>query len=181
MRKFSVFVLAFMLVLTGCFGENSTEKAEKSNDGGVTVIKEQQSNIKMQFNGGTVLDIKKKYGTDQDKAIMPLYNVEHDKSFTFRFKADMSELNYFDIISVHTDIKATEDSKIGALINPDSYSSGPTTLTVKPSTGVLRTKGQEEGSTWGRAAIYYIKITYDMDMENPTKLEKPMIIPFTIK
>lgn len=179
MRKLSILALAIMLILTGCFGENNAEenKIKEKNDSEVVAV----SNKEQHYNGGsTVLDLKKKYGTDQEKALMPFYNVEHDKKFTFHFKSDIRRLSYRDVISVHSDIKAQEESRIDARMDPFDYGEGPTTIILEPESGALNTD-RDGGDTWGRAPIYYIKVSYDFDTDIPTKLEKPMIIPFTIK
>ncbi|GFN34102.1 transglutaminase domain-containing protein [Paenibacillus xylaniclasticus] len=136
--------------------------------------------IQTNTTGGTVLDLKKKYGSDQDKSIMPMYNVPRDKVFEFKFNSDISGEK--DVITVHTDIKAEEASRISSFISPKDYGENKSTLEIKPMMPVLASPdhlNQYEG--WGNAPIYYIRINYDMDATTPTKLDKPIIIPFTVK
>lgn len=191
MKKLLVLLLALSLLLTGCndsgsqtaesqkIGSNELTDTSESEDK-IAVINSNESNSKNSVK--TVLDLKKKYGTDKDKAIMPMYNVAYDEVFTFKFNADLSEVFPNDVISVHTDAKALEESEIFYFANPTGYSSGPTTLEVKPGVAVLATDDTNKGlKGWGNAPIYYIRINYDLDAIQPTKLDKPIIIPFTIK
>lgn len=165
-------VLASTMLLAGC--SSSGNKGEP--------VLSHSSN-----SGITLAQLKQKYGSLDDKAIMPLYNVAPDKTFSFSFKSDMSQLNPDDVISVHTDVKAQPESKIIASVLPTNFHSGkPTTIDVEPSIGVLQTEQttdqmEHAGRSWGKAPIYYIRVNYDMNASTPTKLSKPMIIPFTVQ
>lgn len=184
MKKLALLVLACLLVLTGCFGGNGAEDA--NNEGDTAKVEQQKDDTP--FQGGTVKELKQKFGSSQDKAIMPLYNVKQDEIFTFRFQTNLSSLTptgYVDedqkIISVHTDIKALDASKISALVALEETEDGKTVARVEPINGVLALDSNPKGLDWGSAPIYYIKINYDMDATEPTELETPIIIPFTIK
>ncbi|WP_372631621.1 hypothetical protein [Cohnella sp.] len=86
-------------------------------------------------SGTTVLDLKKKYGSDLDKALMPLYNVPRDKVFEFKFNSDV--WGEPDVITVHTDIKAEEKSRILTSVFPKDFQENANTLEVKPNGGVF--------------------------------------------
>ncbi|WP_168735631.1 transglutaminase domain-containing protein [Cohnella fermenti] len=111
---------------------------------------------------------------------MPLYNVPRNKVFEFKFNSDVSGEK--DVITVHTDIKAEEKSRILASVSPKDYQDNVRTLEVKPIAGVLTSSQHLNGyEGWGNAPIYYLRINYDMDAATPTRLKKPIIVPFTIK
>lgn len=176
MRRLLIVFFAMMLVLTGCFGGAGTDATSKT-DGAA-----QNSPKLVNAASLTVLDIKKKYGAETDKSLMPMYNVERDEVFTFKFKSKFEDQLPSEIISVHTDVKALEQSKILASINFTSFSEADT-LEVKSLDSILTSYDTAGGlrAGWGNAPIYYIRINYDLDASTPTKLEKPIIVPFTIK
>jgi len=161
-------MFALTLLLAGC---QSNDQESSPSDNKSTEPKQ----------GSSILSLKEKYGTASEKAIMPMYNVAQDETFTFKFKGDLSKIDYYsnDIISVHTDIKGLKASKVRWLVDYKDNS-----VSVKPmgwgvlSSDSMRTKGQ---SSWGGAPIYYIRLNYDPDAENPTLLDEPIIIPFTVK
>ncbi|MBP1903831.1 hypothetical protein J2Z32_000443 [Paenibacillus turicensis] len=166
MKRLFAIILTVTLVLTGCQSNNLTKAPEKADD-----VKK----------GSTILTLKQKYGTVDTKEVMPMYNIAQDEEFKFKFKADLrkSNLTSYDIISVHTDIKAYKASKVYAFSdNIDN------TVTVRPmSWGVLASESMKKRgeSSWGGAPIYYIRLNYDPDAEQLTLLDKPIIIPFTVK
>ncbi|MGC5776413.1 transglutaminase domain-containing protein [Paenibacillus pabuli] len=168
MKRLFLIMFALTLLLAGC---QSIDKESSPSENNPTETLE----------GSSVLSLKQKYGSESDKAIMPMYNVAQDEEFTFKFKAELknSRIQASDMISVHTDIKALESSKVYAIpeINDNSVSIKPLGWGVLTS-DKLRT---QEQNTWGGAPIYYIRINYDLDAEKLTLLDQPMIIPFTVK
>nr|WP_154892966.1 transglutaminase domain-containing protein [Paenibacillus xylanexedens] len=168
MKRLFVILFTLTLLLAGC---QSNDKESSPSDNNPTETLE----------GSTILSLKQKYGSESSPSIMPMYNVAQDEEFKFTFKADLktSRLQASDMISVHTDIKALEASKVYAIpeINDNSIS-------IKPlGWGVLsseKLKAQEQ-NTWGGAPIYYIRLNYNPDAEKLTLLDQPMIIPFTVK
>lgn len=166
MKRLFAIILTVTLVLTGCQSNNLTKGPEKAEE-----VKK----------GSTILTLKQKYGTVDTKEVMPMYNVAQDEEFKFKFKADLrkSNLTSYDIISVHTDIKAYKASKVYAFSDKIDN-----TVTVKPmSWGVLTSESMKKRgeSSWGGAPIYYIRLNYDPDAEQLTLLDEPIIIPFTVK
>ncbi|WP_366290849.1 transglutaminase domain-containing protein [Paenibacillus sp. AN1007] len=168
MKRLFFMMFALTLLLAGC-QSNDQESSPSDNISGETK------------QGSSILSLKEKYGTASDKSIMPMYNVAQNEEFTFKFKADLrnSSLSSDDIISVHTDIKGLKASKVYALpeINGESVS-------IKPlGWGVLSSESMEKtlDSSWGGAPIYYIRLNYDPDADKLTLLDKPIIIPFTVK
>lgn len=107
-----------------------------------------------------------------------MYNVEADKEFVFNFKSDMSSV--YDAVTVHTDIKVKEESKIHfKYSNPiidGTYDNNK--VVIAPASAVLGTA--DDYGTWGNAPIYYLSINYDMNSETLKKLENPIVVPFTI-
>jgi hypothetical protein len=158
------------MLLTACTGGNET----------AVLPAESQTKKAISTSGATVLDLKKKYGSENDKGLMPMYNVSRDKVFEFKFNSDV--WGEKDVITVHTDIKAEEKSKVLNFVFPKDFTENKNTLEVKPTGAVLATSHHlNEYEGWGNAPIYYIRINYDMDAATPTKLEKPIIVPFTVK
>ncbi|QOS76927.1 hypothetical protein JNUCC31_19065 [Paenibacillus sp. JNUCC31] len=168
MKRLLLIMFTLTLLLAGC---QSNDKESSPSENNPTEIVE----------GASILSLKQKYGSESNKAIMPMYNVAQNEEFNFKFKADLknSRIQASDMISVHTDIKALEASKVYAIPEIDDNS-----VSIKPlgwgvlSSDKLRT---QEQSTWGGAPIYYIRINYDLDAEKLTLLDQPMIIPFTVK
>nr|WP_154985226.1 transglutaminase domain-containing protein [Paenibacillus xylanexedens] len=168
MKRLFFIMFALTLLLAGC---QSNNQESSPTDNRSTEPKQ----------GSSILSLKEKYGTASEKTIMPMYNVAQDEEFTFKFRSDLRKLNLSsdDVISVHTDIKALEASKVYALpeINDGSVSIKPLSWGVL-SSEAMKTKGS---SGWGGAPIYYIRLNYDPDAEKPTLLDQPLIIPFTVK
>lgn len=180
--------LALTLLMTGCAkGGNNMPNAATSGSTSQTTS-----------NGGTgmqnygkvvsVADIKEAYGSMENDDVMPLYNVEPDEVFEFKFKSDyydsFTEINPWDMVTVHTDPACTEQSKLysSALFDEDGK-----TLRVSPIGGVLATDSEENNvienkvDVWGNASMYYIAVWVDLDAEGFVKLDKPVVIPFTVK
>ncbi|OPG94727.1 hypothetical protein B2I21_29795 [Chryseobacterium mucoviscidosis] len=168
MKRLLLIMFTLTLLLAGC---QSNDKESSPSENNPTEIVE----------GSSVLSLKQKYGSESNKAIMPMYNVAQDEEFTFKFKADLrkSNLSASDIISVHTDIKALEASKVYAIpeINDNNVSIEPLGSGVLSSDSLNNT----HQSSWGGAPIYYIRLNYDPDAEKLTLLNQPIIIPFTVK
>ncbi|MDE7230104.1 MAG: hypothetical protein K2N56_06445, partial [Oscillospiraceae bacterium] len=187
--------LALTLLLTGCSGGNESGSSYSSVSGHTAPVSTPSS----QTTGGSgmqsyaktvsVADIKSAYGSSENSGIMTLYNVEPDETFEFRFKtnwldADIS-LNPIDMVTVHTDPACTEQSRLYTRNLFDEEDG--TTLRVSPIGGVLTTDSEEYGiiendvEVWGNASMYYIAVWYDTEAEGFVKLDKPVIIPFTVK
>lgn len=124
-KKIVMLLMALSLLLAACKGggeggtirENEQYKAEAN------------ANV-MLTSGMTVMDLKKKYGAEQQKAIMPMYNVEQNKEFIFEFNANISDYDISEgIVSVHTDRKALPESEILAWDWVD-YKDGKTNVSV---------------------------------------------------
>nr|WP_237179218.1 transglutaminase domain-containing protein [Paenibacillus sp. MMS18-CY102] len=151
--------------------------------GNETVVKPEEPPIQetVKTSGVTVFDLKKKYGSEQDKALMPMYNVPRDKVFRFEFHSPIWEDT--NAVTVHTDIKAEEKSRITTMSNYPSI--GDTNVlevsSVWPVLPAIDPSNEDYEKGWGNAPIYYIRINYDMDATTLTKLKKPIIIPFTVK
>lgn len=185
--------LALTLLLTGCSG-NESGSSYSSASGQTAPVSAPSS----QTPGGSgmqsyakivsVADIKSAYGSSENSGIMPLYNVEPDETFEFKFMtnwldADVS-LNPIEMVTVHTDPACTEQSR---LYTRNLFDEDGTTLRVSPIGGVLTTDSEEYGAiendvkVWGNASMYYIAVWYDTEAEGFIKLDKPVIIPFTVK
>lgn len=136
----------------------------------------------------SVEDIKNAYKYDDSKNIMPLYNVSPTENFEFTFNFDAFETNVklYDFVSVHTDADCEEASKIYYTAEL-SVENGKTKLFVKPMKPVLANDSQDKDyayddiDSWGNAPMYYIAVHYDMEENSAKKLDKPVVIPFTVK
>lgn len=168
MKKIISMVMALSLVLTGC----GTTKPLNTTAEGKT------SNI-------TVQELKQKYGVEKNTELMPMYNVENNKEFDFKFKSNLRDISNYDIISVHTDAKCLDASQILTINSLDfsKLSNDETDIKVIPNCDVLASDKtlNNGGGVWGNAPIYYIRINYDMESTTPKKLDNPIIIPFTVK
>lgn len=113
----------------------------------------------------------------------PFYNVEQTTEFTFHFK---SEVDPIKAITVHTDSKC-EDNSLVFQFNDGYKTDDGVDVVVKPrgAMGIILNSEERqdysEDAKWGYASVYYICVRYDLDATEPTKLEKPIIIPFTIR
>lgn len=185
LKRLLLSLLALCMFLSSCIGNEKTAEPAKE-----TVVKESSPTIKntdgttdSNESGFTVLDLKKKYKTETNNAVMPLYNVKRDEVFKFSFNANINHLTALDVISVHTDIETLPNSQIDSIIDFGLDPSVKNVIEVMPLVGVLvssETYGGYDGY-WGNAPVYYIRINYDMKASTPTKLDNPIIIPFTLK
>lgn len=188
--------MAAAILLTGC-------AKDADNSGGTSNISAAGSGSTPNLSGrpgtessplqnyaGTVTaaDIKKVYDADSED-VMPLYNVAPDETFEFRFKTNWLDaddaVQPSELVTVHTDPSCSEKSRIytGNLFDEEDG----TLLRVSPIGGVLTTDSEEynvienDVEVWGNASMYYIAIWYDTEAEGFVKLDKPVIIPFTVK
>lgn len=168
-------ILVTSIIFTGC-GKNKEQLVNKLE----TKIEQTQeeTSTKEQID---IASIKNKYGSIDDKAIKPFYNVEQNTQFTFHFNSKVEPVY---AVTVHTDKKCDENS-IVYQINDGYITENGVDVVVKPGKPVLNTSdrvsGELENYNWGNAPIYYLCIRYDMDATQPTLLNDPIIIPFTIK
>lgn len=124
----------------------------------------------------SVKDIKEKYGY-KDNKISPLYNVSPTEQFKISFNSYLGDKPAPDIITVHTHSSLSTSSIIDIELVPETHDVGPSTFTIVPKESVLP-NGKD---AWGSHHMYYIRINYDLDANVPTRLEEPIVIPFTIK
>lgn len=186
--------LAVIAVMTGCGrgadtadGEVKTSAAWKETGG--SVEKETKDTPVNNYGASvTVGDIKQAYGYDDSNDIMPLYNVSETESFEFKFgfNAYDSDVDLYDFVTVHTDAACESSSQIYYMASL-KVEGNTSTLTVAPMEPVMGNDSQENGyvyedvDSWGNAPIYYIALHYDLEADSPKKLEKPTVIPFTVK
>lgn len=193
--RISAAALCMSLLLTGCdkSGIESVPDSGASNPSGTNSDTGSSggNSVPMPSYGATVSveDIKNAYGS-ADNDIMPLYNIDPTESFDFDFAVSWDDLlgvNAQDMVSVHTDPRCLPESEIYTYGTMDYTESGGTRVNIAPISGPLATDAEtddmlENGvETWGNASIYYIAVRYDTESETPTKLDKPKIIPFTVK
>lgn len=184
--------LALTLLLTGCSNkENSTSDNSQSTTSQGTSSGQTTSGSGLQSYGQTVsvAEIKSVYGSTENNGIMPLYNVEPNEAFEFRFRANWydedTDVMPSELVTVHTDPACTEKSRLYTA-NMFDEDDG-TMLTVAPIGGVLTTDSEENGAiengneVWGNASMYYIAIWYDTEADGYVKLNTPVVIPFTVK
>lgn len=186
--------LAITLLLTGCSNnENGTPGSlPGGTSSGASSSDPLTSGSGMQNYTQkivSVADIKNAYGSAESGDVMPLYNVDPNETFEFKFKADWldisSDVEPIDLVSVHTDPACTEQSKLYTSNLFDEED--PKKLCVSPIGGPLATDTEDTNmienkvEVWGNASMYYIAIWYDTEADTFVKLDKPVVIPFTVK
>lgn len=183
--------LALTLLLTGCSKNEGGSSGTYSSSVPTKTEPAEPNDPGLQNYGKVVSveDIKKSYGSLENDAVMPLYNVEPDETFEFRFKADWLDISAdvepSDLVSVHTDPACTEQSKLYTSNLFDEED--PKKLCVSPIGGPLATDSEDMNmienkvEVWGNAQMYYIAIWYDTEADTFVKLDKPVVIPFTVK
>lgn len=183
--------LVLTTMLTACEKQNGTSLGSLTSSSSSPNTSNNTSGGAVKNYGATisVADIKNAYGTSENNDIMPLYNVAPNETFEFKFKSNWLDsdenVKPCDLVSVHTDPACTEDSKLytSNLFDEDD----PYLLRVSPIGGVLTTDSEDremiENKTevWGNASMYYIALWCDPEAEGFAKLEKPTVIPFTVK
>lgn len=152
--------------------------------------------------GVTAEELKKQY-ENMESYMVPLYNLSQNQKLAFDFVMDYSyaqkeEVKATELISVHTSPSCDVNSQILCYQYAENRN-GDMRLTIAPAFPVLPSdaiykkacaqqeildKGGEFKdfvSYWGMAPVYYICVHYDLKSEELKKLEKPYIIPFTVK
>ena len=128
--------------------------------------------------------LKEEFGEVDDKSkysFKPFYNVEQTTEFVFGFK---SNVDPFNAITVHTDSKCEDNSTVFQWNEGYKNDDGGVDVVVKPGKAILgdaNRKDYVETNCWGYAPIYYLCIRYDLDSSTVKQLDKPIVIPFTIK
>lgn len=170
-------IMAFSFNLVGCHTMPSYKEGLE-----VELLTYKNSNI-------SVEEIKTRHDNENvENSIMPLYNVEKDKEFTFNFKSDLtkdSSIGLYDAITVHTDKSCKEESKIYYYSDIQKSDNG-STVKISPMEPVLKTRTDSNNylnnnCNWGSAPMLYIAIHYDLDSDEIKYLHDPIIIPFTVK
>lgn len=117
-----------------------------------------------------------------DYGISPIYNVEDNAKFTFHFN---SKVDPFQAVTVHTDRNCDVNSMVAT--QNQSYfteNGGIDVIVTNWLSPVLDSNDRldhiENNDSWGHAGKYYLSVNYDMDASVPTKLERPIVIPFTL-
>jgi len=182
-KQFLSVALVAAMLFTGCSKEASTNNEKETN-------KETKKTEQSASGNISLTEIKARYATIETKnnVIEPLYNVAPDEEFEFKFAYDLTKGGYGtdSLVSVHTDINCEKSSMIYTKAVYDKVEGGGSLLTVSPLSAVLSTEGNDDDYwnnnriVWGNAPMFYIAIWYDMNAEELTKLDKPIVIPFTI-
>lgn len=121
-------------------------------------------------------------GVSIDNTVSPIYNVDRNAKFTFHFN---SKVDPFQAVTVHTDracgVNSTMFTKNRSYFTEDG---GIDVIVGNWTTPVLNAEDRldytMDTEDWGYAGRYYLSINYDMDANVPTKLENPIVIPFTV-
>ena len=177
-KKFCCLVLACLMVVSvvaGC----SNDKPEPTEKPSQNVTKPTE-NPTEKPSGDTVSigELKNKYGETDAGKLLPMYNLDPNQPLEIALKYTPS--NDKDVFSIHTDEKCLEASRITLMVSPSDYNpTGPKTYEVKPLMAPLSNTKNE--NVWGGVSNYFIKFNYDITAETETKLEKPVIVAFSIK
>lgn len=186
----AVLTMSMILALAGCSkneGEpyipnsSTTEKEDSTKDTDKNTSNETVNNNDLNLDNTeviTIASIKNKYGTLDKTEIKPFYNVDQKTQFTFHFNAKDIEPSH--AVTVHTDSKCEVNSMVYQ-INDGYLINDGVDVVVKPGSPVLQETDDNTRYTWGKAPVYYLSINYDMDATTPTKLNEPIVVPFTIK
>lgn len=204
-KKILALSLIGVMCLTACSpkvdtrsskGSSQTSEASSEKDKGSKGNKEGASNTSFVSNGesANLGELKTKYEdkslNNNGKVFSPMYNVGLDSSFTFHFK---SKVDPYHAVTVHTSETCNLDSRMYIENNAYLTSDGGVDIVVngtgtdreaRLTSPVLESEDRIDNDVkniWGNAQQYYISINYDLDSEIPVKLDKPIIIPFTLK
>lgn len=185
-----VLTMSMILALAGCSknerepyvpNSSTTEKEDLTKDTDKNTSNETVKNNDFNLDNTeviTIASIKNKYGTLDKTEIKPFYNVDQKTQFTFHFNAKDIEPSH--AVTVHTDSKCEVNSMVYQ-INDGYLVNDGLDVVVKPGSPVLQETDDNTRYTWGKAPVYYLSINYDMDATTPTKLNEPIVVPFTIK
>ncbi|GIP52998.1 hypothetical protein J42TS3_20330 [Paenibacillus vini] len=206
MKRLFGLILVIVFILSGCEGNNfeNPDKEQKLSESRETQEPQKSQETPVNSSLTTVSDLKKKYKEEEPQYLTPMYNVKFNQVFTFKFNSNIYNTDAFphseeeiaelftqddvdrfkkNIVTVHTDAKCLYESEVSTYEEVKDPSASQSVLTVSSFDPVLTSldSTRNKENSWGNAPIYYICIRYDLDAKTPTKLENPMIIPFTIK
>lgn len=185
LRKCSALMaVLFMLNFAGCDSIKDKNKCDVKDNVTAERMTYKNSNI-------SVEEVKGKYDADNEMTdrIMPLYNVNKDEEFIFKFKCDLtadSSIGLYDVVTVHTDKECKDESKIYYYSSIDKSSDG-SVVKISPMEPILKTKTDSDNyvdknkCTWGSAPMLYLAIHYEQYSDRIRKLNRPIVIPFTVK
>ena len=123
---------------------------------------------------------------EKRESLAPVYNLEQEDKLCFQFALDYQyiedlHVDGLDMISVHTAPTCDRDSKVECYVWEED-NQGKTTVYVSPIMPAYATESLiDTEEIWGCAPIYYACICYDIESDEPKKLDVPMVIPFTVK
>ena len=193
MKKLFTLILVIVFILSGCQGNNNDSQKQS----------ETQAKPLAHTSLTTVSDLKKKY-KEEEQYLTPMYNVNYNQVFTIKFNSNIYSTNAFphseqdlaelfteddeerfnrNIATVHTDARCLYESEVPTFEEVKDPGANKSILTVSSNAPVLTSfnSTRDTENSWGNAPIYYICIRYDLDAQTPTKLDYPIIIPFTVK
>lgn len=205
MKRIFCLILVIAFILSGCEGSSTTapEKDQKLSKTEEKSPAHRVSTTPTKLT--TVSDLKKKYNGEEDTGYLsPMYNVNYNQVFKIKFNSDIYSTDAFphsekdiaemfreedtarfskSIATVHTDPRCLYESEVRTFEEVNDSGGGQSVLSLSATHPVLTSfhSTRHTENSWGNAPIYYICIRYDVDAKTPTKLKKPMIIPFTIK
>lgn len=139
-----------------------------------------------QTDAVTPQDLIEKYRKQEDaNRKRTQYGVDKKESFTYKFACDYSAKSpvfWDDLITVHTERNCQEESRIVVGVEVVPEGSG-CKVTVSPIEQALATESdhKEENGSWGSAPVYYLAIHYDTEKQKEVRLDRPVIVPFTLK
>ena len=162
-----ILTIAMVLSLTACSAEQASDFITNllGTEGKSATL---ESTVSVQ--GGTIGQLKEKFGTADALAIKPFYNVEENTAFTFHFN---SYVNPFTAVTVHTDSACQMDSMVYQFNSGYATGSGMDVV-VSPYRAVLQhpdASDELQTGSWGNAPIYYLSINYDLYSTLSSKAE----------
>ncbi len=206
LRRILSFFLAavFTAGISGCRNTPDDETAGSSSIEGRNSITQNSSGIEdtsdshVFLNYGETIsieDIKMRYNRSEQNSniTMPLYNIAADEAIEIEFAITFGDVvdNFNDIrstmVTFHTDPNCLPESRIMCFNREENNDmDSPHKITFTPTYGILTNQSEDDDykrgiGTWGNAPMYYIALWLDPSDETPEKLEKPIVVPFTVK
>lgn len=168
-KKYIGLILGMTLIGTFIYLGNSKDTKQQVNIPNITYNNNEENEISLEIK--TISDLKKRFNYDNN-ILAPIYNVSQEGEFKLNFETNSTLPD--DAIGVYTNKDCNIESLLDTVKEIEKNKEGQT-VEIKPYKQVL---SDSTDTGWGKAPIYYIKISYDISSDDLRLLDKPIIIPF---
>ena len=168
-KKYIGLILGMTLIGTFIYLGNSKDTKQQVNIPNITYNNNEENEINLEIK--TISDLKKRFNYDNN-ILAPIYNVGQEGEFKLDFETNSTLPD--DAIGVYTNKDCNIESLLDTVKEIEKNKDGQT-VEIKPYKQVL---SDSADTGWGKAPIYYIKISYDISSDDLRLLDKPIIIPF---